>query len=323
MHDSYQRRIDYLRLSITDRCNLRCVYCRPPEELPFLPHEAILSYEEILRLARIALDLGLSKIRLTGGEPLVRREVVYLCRQLMRLAGLESLTLTTNGVLLAPLAEELYRAGIKRLNISLDTLNPQRYAQITGRDYFQRVWEGIAAAQEVGFAPIKINVVLLAGLNDDEIEALAGLTYRYPFHVRFIELMPTDFGMGSGLSCAEVLARLARLDTLVPTQSARSNGPARHYRFPRGQGKIGLISPLSQHFCASCNRLRLTADGRLFTCLFAEEGLDLKALLCQGAPDAAISEAIRRAVWQKPREAPLRPTLSRKCLPRPMAAMGG
>ncbi|MGQ9921859.1 MAG: GTP 3',8-cyclase MoaA [Desulfobacca sp.] len=323
VHDSYRRRIDYLRLSITDRCNLRCVYCLPPEGVAFLPHEEILRYEEILRLATIALNLGLSKIRLTGGEPLVRRDVVYLCRQLTRLPGLQSLSLTTNGVLLAPLAEDLYRAGITRLNISLDTLDPDRYARITNRDHFHRVWEGITAAQEVGFAPIKINVVPLAGVNDDEIEALASLTYRHPLHVRFIELMPTAFGKDVGLTSGEVLARLTRLDTLVPTHSVQSNGPACYYRFPGGVGKIGLISPLSQHFCSSCNRLRLTADGRLFTCLFAQEALDLKALLRQGASDTALGEAIRQAVRRKPREAPLQHTISRKCLPRHMAAIGG
>ncbi len=323
LRDRHHRCIDYLRLSITDRCNLNCFYCLPPEGVPQLPRVEILRYEEIIRVARIALDLGMRKIRLTGGEPLLRRDVVYLCQQLSQLPGLQSFSLTTNGVRLAPLAAALYAAGVQRLNISLDTLNPAKYARITGRDHFAQVWEGIITAQAVGFFPIKMNVVLLKGVNDDEIAALARLTYEYPFHVRFIELMPFSRSSEHFLATTEVLARLQRLDTLMPTQSRHNNGPARYYCFPGAVGKIGLISPRSQHFCESCNRLRVTADGQVFACLFAIAGHDLKALLRRGATDAEISAWLRHVIWHKPRQAPEQLALSRKCLPRPMVAMGG
>ncbi len=323
--DQYQRRIDYLRLSITDRCNLRCVYCMPPEGVPHLPHQEILCYEEIVRLAEVVLSMGISKIRITGGEPLIRKDVFYLCKEISRLPGLQSLSLTTNGVLLGQTAQALFEAGIKRINISLDTLNPEKYTAITGRDYFGQVWEGIQKVQEIGFYPIKINVVVLRGLNEDEIENLARLTYTYPFHVRFIELM----GFGSWVkerqfvSGQEILQCLSRLDKLLPAQSRNSNGPARHYCFPGARGKIGLISPLSQHFCSTCNRLRVTADGKLHTCLFAQEGIDLKYLLRGGASDEEIITALRQAIQKKPSESPLGTKLSRKCLGRPMSAIGG
>jgi cyclic pyranopterin phosphate synthase len=243
--DRYQRRIDYLRLSITDRCNLRCVYCMPPDGIPYLPHDDILRYEEIERLARLAVSLGITKIRLTGGEPLVRRGVLHLCERLAQIAGVQSLSITTNGVLLPEFAKDLYECGITRLNISLDTLNPAKYADITHRDSFRAVWEGIHRALAVGFHPIKINMVVLRGVNDDDIEDLARLTYAYPFHVRFIEFMPFNALVPPEryISGDEVLARLNRLDTVLPSHSVNSNGPARHFRFPGAKGKIGLINP--------------------------------------------------------------------------------
>ncbi len=323
--DRYQRRIDYLRLSITDRCNLRCAYCMPPHGVPYLPHDDILRYEEIERLAGLAVSLGITKIRLTGGEPLVRRGVLHLSERLAQIPEVQSLSITTNGVLLADFAKDLYRCGIKRLNVSLDTLKPEKFAAITHRDSFRAVWGGIHRALALGFHPIKINVVVLKGVNDDEVEDLARLTYEYPFHVRFIEFMPVNSLVPSQryLSGDEVLARLNRLDTLLPTHSINSNGPARYFRFPTAIGKIGLINPLSHHFCATCNRLRLTADGKLRTCLFSEKELDLKNLLREGAGDQEIQAVIRQAIQDKPQKHALEDPVFRKCLNRPMGSIGG
>ena len=283
--DSYHRRIDYLRLSVTDRCNLRCTYCMPEGGVPRLVHEDILNYEEIIRLARIAAGMGISKIRITGGEPLVRKDILFLCANIAATPGLRSLSLTTNGLLLSHYARGLFVAGIKRINISLDTLKPEKYAAITRRDSFEQVWAGIRAARETGFAPIKLNAVIMQGVNDDEIEDLACLTYHYPFEVRFIEFMPfqSEDGDNRLVSADAILERLARVAPLLPAESESSNGPARHYRFPNALGKIGIISPISDHFCHTCNRLRLTADGKLRTCLFSVEEIDLKTPLRQGS----------------------------------------
>ena len=324
--DPYQRRINYLRLSVTDRCNLRCLYCMPSPGVPFLPHEDILRYEELERIARIAISLGITKIRLTGGEPLVRRDLPHLCERIARLPELESLSLTTNGVLLSQFARDLFNAGISRLNISLDTLNPEQYASVTGKHDFFQVWKGIHQAHVIGFQPIKINVVVMRGLNDEEIGDLASLTYTYPFHVRFIELMQSLPGIQERhfFSGEEIEERLRRLDRLLPAHSESSNGPARYYRFPGALGKIGLITPVTQHFCHTCNRLRVTADGRLRNCLFGQEEADLRSLLRRGAADEEIEGAFRQAIWNKPRDHSLNDAgISRKCLSRPMSAIGG
>ena len=279
--DHYQRKIDYLRLSVTDRCNLRCTYCMPEEGIPRLSHEDILNYEEILRLVRIVTRMGITKIRVTGGEPLVRKDILFLCANIAATPWLKSLSLTTNGLLLAQYARSLFVAGIKRVNISLDTLKPEKYASITRKDSFEQVWAGIRAVQETGFTPIKLNAVIMRGVNDDEIEDLARLTYHYPFEVRYIEFMPflSDEGDDRFVSAEEILERLARIAPLLPAMSESSNGPARHYRFPTALGKIGIISPISEHFCHHCNRLRITADGKLRTCLFSLDETDLKTPL--------------------------------------------
>lgn len=323
--DAYQRRIDYLRFSITDRCNLRCSYCMPQEGFAKLDHEQILRYEEILRLARLAVGMGISKIRLTGGEPLVRREVLYLCENITRIPGLQSLSLTTNGVLLADYAEGLFRAGIKRINVSLDTLNPEKFEAITRRPFFHKVWEGIETARRVGFSPIKLNCVVMRGINDDEIEDLARLTLRYPFHVRFIEFMPfqPEEQRRKFLSADEIFRRVEGVAPLVPAESINSNGPASYYRFEGAPGKIGIISPISHHFCNSCNRLRLTSDGKLRTCLFSTEETDILALLRQGALDEEILSEMRRAIARKPEKHALDQDVLRKCISRPMVAIGG
>jgi GTP 3',8-cyclase len=330
--DSYRRHIDYLRLSVTDRCNLRCIYCMPQDGMPKLSHADVLRYEEVVRLAGIAIAMGIRKVRITGGEPLVRRDVVHLCSRIAQLPGLESLTLTTNARLLAEHAEGLYEAGVQRINISLDTLNPEKYARITRCDCFHEVWRGIEAAQLVGFHPIKLNVVAMRGINDDEIENLAAITIHQPFHVRFIEYMPVVAGAGENqarfLGADEILHRLTRLGDLLEVSSRNSNGPARHYQLAGAVGKIGIISPISHHFCATCNRLRLTADGKLRTCLFASEETDLQQPLRQGATDEELAAIITRAIQKKPARHPLdSPGLienpPRKCLDRPMAAIGG
>jgi GTP 3',8-cyclase len=325
--DGHQRKIDYLRMSITDRCNLRCVYCMPKEGVPRLSHDQVLRYEEILRLTRIAIGMGITKLRITGGEPLVRRDVLYLCESISQVPGLESLSLTTNAVLLAQFAEDLYSAGIKRINISLDTLQPEKFARITRHDCFHQVWQGIERARQVGFDPIKLNVVVMRGVNDDEIEDLARLTIDHPFHVRFIECMPFQLPCEDGrkhyLAADEILDRLQQLGPLSPVSSRNSNGPARHYQLPHAKGKIGLISPISHHFCPTCNRLRVTADGKLRTCLFATQETDLQKPLREGASDAQMISIIRAAIAQKPEKHSLEQNPLRKCICRPMAAIGG
>ncbi len=323
--DSFHRKIDYLRLSITDRCNLRCVYCMPEDGVPKFEHSDMLSYEEIVRLARISISMGISKVRITGGEPLVRKEALSLCESIASVPGLRSLSLTTNGILLSDFAEGLFRAGVRRVNISLDTLKPERFAQIARKDLFSRVWAGIMAAQRVGFSPVKLNTVIMAGVNDDEIEDLARLTFRFPFHVRFIELMPFEQCDYQSLfiPAFEILDRLRRVGRLVESSAGESNGPALHYAFKGAMGKIGIISPVSDHFCPSCNRLRLTADGKLRTCLFSVDETDLRELLRRGASDGEIAAVMLAAINKKPEKHHLSNPVFRKCISRPMFSIGG
>ncbi|MCK8603524.1 GTP 3',8-cyclase MoaA [Desulfoferrobacter suflitae] len=323
--DNHHRRIDYLRLSITDRCNLRCIYCMPEDGMPKLSHDEIMTYEEMLRLVELATQMGISKIRVTGGEPLVRKGVLYLCRKIAEFESVKSLSITTNGLLLADYAEGLLAAGIKRINVSLDTLKPEKYARITRRDCYHKVWHGLERALALGFQPVKLNVVVMKGWNDDEIEDLARLTYRYPFHVRFIEFMPfSSVDQASKyLSSDDVLQRLVKMAPLVPAKVNNGNGPARHYKFPGAVGKIGLISPISHHFCPTCNRLRVTADGKLRTCLFSREETDLRDLLRRRAADEDIVAVIRRAIDRKPERHTLESEVFRKCIGRPMVAIGG
>jgi len=323
--DNHRRSIDYLRLSITDRCNLRCIYCMPEKGMPVLGHHDILTYEEIMRLVGLVSQMGISKVRITGGEPLVRKGVLHLCREISQISLITSLTITTNGVFLEDFAEGLLESGITRINVSLDTLQPAKYALIARRDCFQKVWNGIERALKLGFHPIKLNAVVVKGLNDDEIEALARLTYIYPFHVRFIELMPfnAEDHASRYLSSDEILRRLEKIGPLTPVRVENGNGPAKHFQLPGAVGKIGIISPISHHFCPTCNRLRLTADGKLRTCLFSQEETDLRRLLRENASDEAIFSAIREAIRRKPERHALENQLFRKCISRPMAAIGG
>ncbi len=323
--DSFHRKIDYLRLSITDRCNLRCFYCMPESGVAKLDHTEILSYEEILRLVRIAVSIGISKVRITGGEPLVRKDALGLCESISKVPGLRSLSLTTNGVLLSDFAAGLLRAGIRRVNVSLDTLKPERFAKIAGKDLFSQVWAGIMAAKEAGFSPVKLNAVIMCGVNDDEIEDLARLTLQFPFHVRFIEFMPFRQPGPEPvfMPAAQILERLRRVAPLETSSAEEGNGPALHYMFRGAPGKIGIISPVSHHFCPSCNRLRVTSDGKLRSCLFSSEETDLRGQLRQGASDEEISAAMLAAINKKPEKHQLSNPVFRKCISRPMFSIGG
>lgn len=292
------RKVTYLRMSITDRCNLRCGYCTYWQDWKKLPPGEILSYEELLRLAAVAARIGIRKIRITGGEPLVRRGIVDFLQDLHQVPGIDEVCLTTNGALLPELAPALYGAGLRHLNISLDTLRPDRYLQITGRDSWQEVWTGIESALSLGFHPLKINCVALKGLNDEEIMDLALLARDYPVQVRFIELMPTfsrAWWRRHYLPMAAVRRRLAGLGGLTPSNPGAAAGPALVFSVPGFRGELGFISPISQHHCPSCNRVRLTAAGRLRPCLLQELELDLKAPLREGVSDHALAHLFLEA----------------------------
>jgi GTP 3',8-cyclase len=330
MIDSYDRNIDYLRVSITDRCNLRCTYCMPKEGLSLMGHDDILRYEEILRIIRIAAGQGIRKVRITGGEPLVRRGVTEFIASLKTISELRDVSLTTNGILLEACAEKLFAAGIRRINISLDSLKADRYAAITRGGDIQAVLRGIRKVRQIGFSPIKINIVAIKGANDDEILDFARLTLENPFQLRFIELMPLGrAGIesdGRYLSNSVVMERIATLGPLEPVNGKgdKGAGPARLYRLAGGAGQIGFISPVSRHFCDTCNRLRLTADGHLRACLLSDDETDLRGPLRAGESDAQIGEIIRKAIAGKPRQHKLTcdEGLLKKCM-KEMPAIGG
>lgn len=287
MKDQFGRRIEYLRVSVTDKCNLRCVYCMPMEGLPWLKREALLSYEEIERIVRTMAGMGLRRVRITGGEPLVRRDLPELAAMLSRVPEIEDLSLSTNAVLLAEHADALRSAGVHRLNVSLDSLRPERVDAIVRRPgSFPKIMEGLQAAEEAGFAPIKINVVLIRGENDDEIEDFARITRERPWHVRFIEMMPTganlDLSARQFISCQEALRRVRAIEALEPVDGPFGNGPARYHRFPGAPGTVGVITPMSHNYCDRCNRMRLTADGQLRPCLFGSLQTNLRDPLRAG-----------------------------------------
>lgn len=305
MLDHYGRTINYLRISITDHCDLRCTYCVPFSGQSKLRHDDILSYEEILTLTRLAVRIGIDRVRLTGGEPLLRKGVVAFCRQLSAIEGLAEITLTTNGVRLAQMASDLHSAGIRRINVSLDTLNRRRYQQITGKDRFDQVMRGIEQAAAVGMAPIKINAVAMRGINDDEILALTRLALDNPYHVRFIELMPTS-GWGPEahkahfMPVAELKHIVSEIGTLEPAVHHKGNGPAQTFRIAGAAGTVGFIAALSNHFCQNCNRLRLTSDGKLRNCLFSDAEIDIKGPLRQGASQEVLNRLLGQSITTKP-----------------------
>lgn len=277
MKDNYGREISYLRLSVTEKCNLRCRYCMPEEGVCQKRHEDMLREEEMIQAVEAAASLGIRKVRITGGEPLVKKNIVSICEKVSQIEGIVETCLTTNGTLLPSLAKPLWDAGVSRLNISLDTLDKDKYKYITRRDELDKVFEGIETALEIGYKRIKINTVLIGGFNDDEIADLANLTRRYPVDVRFIELMPmwdnVEFGPQAYVPCAKVLEVLPEL---VPIE--KGDGVAQLYKLPDAMGNIGLISPVSSHFCESCNRIRLTADGKLKPCLHSAQEYSIKGM---------------------------------------------
>lgn len=294
--------INYLRLSVTDRCNLRCVYCTYWRDWQKLPAGEILRYEELLRLAAVAAAGGIRKIRITGGEPLVRRGLVGFLQDLNRIPGIDQVCLTTNGVLLQELAPALYSAGLRHLNVSLDTLRRDRYRHITGKDKLSAVMAGLARAASLGFHPVKINCVVLRGINDDEILAIAQLAREHPFQVRFIELMPTasrTWWQRHFLPMAEVRQRLAVLGPLEPLIREPTSGPARTFCLPGFRGEVGFISPMSEHHCRTCNRLRLSSEGKVRPCLLEAKELDLKGPLRQGVSDSFLSYLFQAAIQLK------------------------
>ena len=312
--DSCHRTIDYLRISITDRCNLSCIYCTPANGVHWLPKDELLTYEEITTIATVAAELGITKVRLTGGEPLIRTDLPDLVARLAKMPSIKDISLTTNGILLKQYAQQLKKAGLKRVNISLDTLNRAKFQRIAGHDRLNDVLQGIEAARKTGLNPVKINVVALRGVNDDEILDFAQLTVNDGWHVRFIELMPfvtdtclegcagegSDRLQGQFIAVSEIQERLSRLGALEPAAYMKGNGPAKYFRLPRASGTIGFISPVSQHFCENCNRLRLTADGKLRLCLFSDDEIDLRTPLRSGAPVDTIRKVIIEAVKVKP-----------------------
>jgi len=305
--DDFGRAINYLRVSVTDRCNLRCVYCMPAEGIDKQAHGEILRYEEIALVVRAAAELGVRKVRLTGGEPLARLGLPDLVRMLAAIPGIDDLSMTTNGTLLAHHAQALAAAGLRRVNISLDTLRPERFEQITRHGRLEDVWAGMVAAQTAGLTPIKLNMVVVRGLNDDEIVDLARRTVSDGWHVRFIELMP----IGANVSWAgdgtvpikevrgQIEAALGPLAAVGPGRPT-GNGPARYCRLPGVAGTIGFIAAMSEHFGRACNRLRLTADGRLRPCLMSDDELDLRPALRAGADLEAVKEMLIQAIRRKP-----------------------
>lgn len=305
MQDAFKRDINYLRISVTDRCNLRCVYCMPPEGVKHVPHREILTIEEIETLVKAAAGVGIRKIRLTGGEPLVRKGLTKLVKSIAAIDNIDDIALTTNGILLEQMGKELKDAGLKRVNISLDTLNPRRYREITRLGRLEDVKRGIDVALRLGLHPVKINTVVVRGFNDDEVLDLAKLALDYPLHIRFIELMPigqSDPWAGERfVSAGEISARIeAGLGKFQAVNKPAGAGPARYYRFPGAPGTVGFITAISDHFCATCNRLRLTATGRLRPCLYSDREIDIKGPLRGGASLLELSRLFVQAVKKKP-----------------------
>jgi GTP 3',8-cyclase len=302
MRDGFGRRIEYLRISVTDKCNLRCVYCMPEAGLPWLARSAILAYEEIAEIVGVMARLGLKRIRLTGGEPLVRRDLEQLVRLLRQVDGIEDIALSTNAVLLRGNAHALREAGVNRINVSLDSLRPDRIDAIARRaGAHAAILDGLAAAEDAGFTPIKVNTVVMRGRNDDELQEFARITLDRPWHVRFIEVMPVgenlDVSAGEYVPALEMLARIRAIGELEPVAGPPGSGPATYFQFPGARGTIGVITPMSHNYCERCNRMRLTADGQLRPCLFGDLQTDLRGPLRRGE---SIEPLIRATLAIKP-----------------------
>ena len=302
MEDQFGRRVDYLRISVTDKCNLRCTYCMPVEGLDWIDREEFLTYEEIASVVRQMAGQGLRRIRLTGGEPLVRRDLPDLVHLLSAIPEIEDISVSTNAILLPQFGRELKDAGATRVNVSLDTLRRDRFRDVARRSerFFDATMEGIEAAERLGFSPLKINTVLMRGVNDDEIEDFAEITREKPWHVRFIELMPTGDNLHLSkrfLSTDSVLRRLEEIGDLQPAPGPLGNGPATYFQFDGAPGTVGVITPMSHNYCDRCNRMRLTADGKLRTCLFGTHEVDLRAPLRETGD---ILAAVKTALAGKP-----------------------
>jgi GTP 3',8-cyclase len=302
--DRFGRDIHYMRISLTDHCNMRCVYCMP-EDMTFRPSAELMQDDELLLLTRLFVNLGFDKFRLTGGEPTVRAHIVDIVREMAALEGVRSLTMTTNALLLGKLAAPLKEAGLDRVNISLDTLDPVRFKKVTRWGKLDQVWEGIQAAERAGLTPVKINVVVVRGYNDLDVPSLARLTCQYPWQVRFIEMMPfggaTDLQKSQVVTTAELLAQItATVGPLEPVNGGKLDGEARLYRLPGAQGDLGFISSVSLPFCAACTRARLTSDGKLRLCLLREKEVDLLTPLRAGASLEDLRKLIVDGVWNKP-----------------------
>jgi len=325
--DKFERIHDNLRISVTDRCNIRCFYCMPEDNVNYVAREEILSFEEIERFVRVAISLGVTKLRITGGEPLVRKDLPVLIRKLAALDGIKDLALTTNGVLLARQAEALYEAGLRRLNVHVDTLDRERFLRITRRDDLPKVLDGLETARRIGFGPIKINAVAVKNLVEPDIVPLVRFGREHGYEVRFIEFMPLDAqGLWSRkevLPASEIIETLSReLGPLIEIPDRDPRAPATEYRFADGIGRVGLVASVTRPFCLNCNRIRLTSDGKLRYCLFAIEETDVKDLLRSGAPDEEIAATIRATVQKKWIGHEIN---SAKFVapPRPMYAIGG
>lgn len=303
MLDQFNRSISYLRISVTDRCNFRCVYCMPPQGRAWLDHSEILTYEELLRLIDLFSREGVTNIRLTGGEPLVRKGIVDLVAAIRAFGRIRDISMTTNGSLLPPLAQQLKAVGLDRVNISLDTVSPLSFARLTTCGRLEDTMEGIRSAMEAGFSPIKLNVVLTEALTNRDLSFFAELVYHYPIAIRFIEYMPIgEQGINGGpdiTTVKKLLSQAARA-ILNPVAGIVGSGPAKYYAFPKAQGTFGFITPISDHFCSACNRLRLTADGKLRPCLLSKKEIDIKTPLRNGADDREILKLFYTAIAEKP-----------------------
>ena len=325
LSDSFQRPIDYLRISVTDRCDLRCIYCMPPGGVSLLPHDSILTYEEIYAIAQAAAEMGIKKIRLTGGEPLVRSGLPKLVKMLAQIKAIDDISLTTNGTLLERYAVELKEAGLRRVNVSLDTLRQERFKHITRcGNNLDDVLKGIETAKSVGLNPVKINMVVVAGINDDEIRDFAAKTIDEEWHVRFIELMPSAGASTTAaqfISVTDMRKRLEVLGELEPCLPSVGNGPAKYFRFHQSKGTVGFITPISEHFCFKCNRLRLTADGKLRPCLLSDDEIDLKTPLRSGVSREGLKQLFEEAVARKPLHHHLAENYTPK--DRPFSQVGG
>ncbi|MBM4433084.1 MAG: GTP 3',8-cyclase MoaA [Chloroflexi bacterium] len=324
LSDSFKRPINYLRISVTDRCNLRCIYCMSSDGVYLMPHEAILTYEEIRLIVKAAAELGISKIRITGGEPLVRLGLPELIGMMAQIKGIDDISLTTNGVLLSRYAGELKSAGLRRVNVSLDTLKPEKFEFITRGSKLDDVRKGIETAKSVGITPVKLNMVVMAGINDDELTDFATKTIDEEWHVRFIECMPVASASPStpkSISASEMRERIEKSGKLEPCLPEVGNGPAKYFRFPNAKGTVGFITPISEHFCFKCNRLRLTSDGKLRPCLMSEDEIDLREPLRNGVSLEWLKQLIEKAVAKKP----LRHLLAEGHIPkdRPFSQIGG